>query len=114
MKLSLCSKTKGIEAYADYDEHAGTFTVLAGSKVSSDVVTTGTFRGAKSVLKVREEHVIGNQVIKNATFKSASTAANFVTGRSTNGLIAWKNKDGETLRKYFEMSGKGCGINARK
>ena len=114
MKLSLCSKAKGIEAYADFDENAGTFTVLVGSKVSGDVVTTGTFRGSNSVLNARKEHVVGNTVIKNAVFKSASTAGNFVTGRSTNGLLAWKNEDGETLRKYFEKSGKGCGTNARK
>ena len=34
-------------------------------------------------------------------FKSPSTAANFVTGRSTNGLIAWKNIDKKTIKELI-------------
>lgn len=100
MRLSIYSKVKGIEAYADYDKAAGTFTVLKGSKVSDGVATTGKFRGAKSVIRAREEFVTDRLVSKDAVFNSASTAANFVTGRSTNGLVAWKTEDGKKLRDY--------------
>lgn len=40
------------------------------------------------------------------TFKSASTAAIFVTGGSTNGLTAWKTKEGKTIKEAIkEISG---------
>ena len=42
--------------------------------------------------------VDGTRVIKDVPFKSASTAANFVTGASTNGLTAWKDENGKTLK----------------
>ena len=38
---------------------------------------------------------------QDVAFKSASTAANFVTGRSTNGLITWKNSDGIILKSLL-------------
>lgn len=41
------------------------------------------------------------KVIKDAVFKSSSTAANFVTGTSTNGLMAWKNEDGIKLKQLI-------------
>ncbi|EFA23833.1 hypothetical protein BIFGAL_02942 [Bifidobacterium gallicum DSM 20093 = LMG 11596] len=37
-------------------------------------------------------------VSKDVHFKSASTAANFVTGASTNGMAAWKTKDGKSIK----------------
>ena len=36
---------------------------------------------------------------KDAHFTSASTAASFVTGASTNGMTAWKTKGGKTLKE---------------
>ncbi len=42
--------------------------------------------------------VDGARVIKDMSFKSVSTAANFVTGASTNGLTAWKDESGKTLK----------------
>ena len=37
----------------------------------------------------------------NVQFKSSSSAANFVTGMSTNGLLAWKNEDGIPLKNLI-------------
>ena len=102
MKLSLCSRQKDIEAYAHYDEKDKTFTVLKGSKISAEVATTGAFRGANSILKAREGCVTDRIVTRDVVFKSASTAANFVTGRSTNELIAWKAEDGIKLKQYLK------------
>ncbi len=101
MKLFLCSKQKDIEAQAYFDEQNKTFTVLKGSKVSAEVVTTGTFRGSNSILQARSEYVTDRIVTRDVVFNSASTAANFVTGRSTNGLITWKTEDGITLKQYL-------------
>ena len=36
---------------------------------------------------------------RDVLFTSSSTAGNFVTGFSTNGLTAWKTKDGKPLKE---------------
>ena len=93
MELFLRTKA-GVYATGDYDPITKTLTVKKGSTVSPDVHTTGKFRSANSVIKYRERYCDGIVTKEDVVFKSASTAANFVTGRSTNGLITWKNKDG--------------------
>ncbi len=45
------------------------------------------------------------EILKDCTFKSPSTAAQFVTGRSVNGYNAWKVEDGKTLGKYLKENG---------
>ena len=75
--------------------------VLKGSVVAPDVHTDGKFRSANSVIKYREQYCDGLKTRQDVVFKSASTAANFVTGRSTNGLIKWKNGDGVILRSLL-------------
>lgn len=69
--------------------------------MSSKITRSEKFRGAKSIETAREGVVKEGKVIKDITFKSASTAANFVTGASTNGLIVWKDKDGNTLKSII-------------
>lgn len=102
MQLFLISEKLDIRAKAEYDKKKGVFTVLKGSKVSATVNHKGTFRGAASIEKSRSQGtVVDCVVMKDATFKSASTAANFVTGRSTNGLLAWKDKNGVSLKKIL-------------
>ncbi len=98
MKLYLNRKNKAIEAVAEYNFENGSITVLKGSTVSATVAHSEKFHGAKSIEKSRSEYVENGIVIKDACFKSASTAANFVTGSSTNGHTAWKNENGNTLQ----------------
>ncbi len=100
MELFLRTKT-GVNASGDYDSVSKTLTVQKGSIVSPEVHTTGKFRSANSVIKYRELYCDGIITKEDVVFKSASTAANFVTGRSTNGLITWKNKDGKTLKSLI-------------
>ena len=69
--------------------------------VSATIAYTEKYRGAKSIEKSREGVIKGNVLQKNVTFKSASTAANFVTGTSTNGLTAWKDKNGKTIKELM-------------
>ena len=102
MKLYIKRKNNTIEAVAEYDSENGSVTVLKGSIVSANIAYSEKFRGAKSIEKCRSEYVENGIVIKDAYFKSASTAANFVTGSSTNGLIAWKSENGKTLRCIFK------------
>ena len=98
MKLYIKRKNKTIEAVAEYDLENGSVTVLKGSTVSATIAYSEKFRGAKSIEKRRSEYVENGIVIKDVYFKSASTAANFVTGSSTNGLTAWKSENGNTLQ----------------
>lgn len=98
MKLYIERKNKTIEAVAEYNLENSSVTVLKGSTVSANIAYSEKFRGAKSIEKSRSKYVENGIVIKDAYFKSASTAANFVTGSSTNGLTAWKSENGKTLQ----------------
>lgn len=102
MKLFLKTKA-GINATGEYDFATKTMVVKKGSIVSDDIHTEGKFRSANSVKKYREIYCKGNITQTDAVFNSASTAANFVTGRSTNGLLAWKNSDGKPLKELIEQ-----------
>lgn len=97
--LYLTSKMKNISATGEYNSATKQFTVLKGSRVSDSISQSTTFSGRRTVEKNRRNTVIDCIVVKDITFKSASNAANFVTGYCTNGLIAWKNKEGQTLRE---------------
>lgn len=99
MKLYINRKKSGIEATCDYNPTDGTFVVLKGSKVSAEIAHSEKFRGAGSIEKARAG-VVRNQIVtKDVVFKSASTSANFVTGASTNGLEAWKDENGVSLKE---------------
>ena len=100
MKLYL--KRSYADAVAEYDLETGAFVVKKGSRVSDDISYTEKFRGALAIEKFRAQFVKNGIVVKDALFKSPSTAANFVTGRSTNGLTAWKDENGDYLRKTIK------------
>lgn len=106
MRLYLTRPRSNIKAIADYDMASKSFVVLKDSTISETIAYSEKFRGAKSIEKSRVGVVDGTRVIKNVPFKSASTAANFVTGASTNGLTAWKDESGKTLKMILvEMEG---------
>ncbi len=100
MKLYLTVAKENVKAIAEYDEKTKEFKVLKGSTVCKDISHSATFSG-NSIKKVRDRSVENNTVIKDVTFKSASTAANFVTGTSTNGLMVWKDKEGKRLKQIL-------------
>ena len=101
MKVFIDRKKSGINAIAEFDPASKAVTVLQGSILSDTIAYTATFRGAKSIEKSREGVLVGNVLQRNIPFKSASTAANFVTGRSTNGLTAWKDENGKTIKEII-------------
>lgn len=94
-------KRNGIYAKGIYNIETRSLVVLKGSTVSETVSHSGKFRSANSVEKYREQFVKGTKVVADIEFKSASTAANFVTGISTNGLVAWKNEEGKTIKEIM-------------
>lgn len=104
MKVYLSGRKGQVDAIAEYLIDSGELIVLKGSRISESVAG-GKFRSARSVENRRSEGDVKNSVVvKDMHFKSASAAANFVTGRSTNGLIAWKTKEGKTLKAYLSES----------
>lgn len=82
---------------------SGGFTVCKGSKISAKVVDSME-KYVKSYYELRNKLIL-NEVIKNGEFtidyefSAPSAAADVILGCSTNGLTAWKNKDGEILKK---------------
>lgn len=55
------------------------------------------------IRKYRFESAEDSVLARDVFFKSPSTAANFVTGCSTNGLTAWKTVEGEPIRDLLAM-----------
>ena len=98
MKVYLRRRNGGVAATGIFDELTRSLTVLKGSRVSDQVHHTEKFRGAKTIDVLREKYVVNGVVKEDVIFKSASTAANFVTGSSTNGLTSWKTEDGIQLK----------------
>ncbi len=101
MKVYLIREKSGIKAVGEFSPSTNELKVKKGSVVSAEIKYTGKFRGAKSVEKSRQGVIENNTVIKDVIFKSPSTAANFVTGNSTNGLIAWKDTKGITIKELL-------------
>lgn len=99
MEVFLKRKNGSTDAKGIYDSGSKTLTVLKDSIVSETVAHTERFRGANTIEKYREQYCKGREVKENVVFKSASTAANFVTGSSTNGLTAWKDVNGKSLKE---------------
>lgn len=102
MKLYLKSKAKNIDAIGEYNLETGEFIVLKGSVLSENVVSQGTFRGTKAILKAREGCVKENVLLEDKKFTSSSTAANFVRGASSNGLLCWKDESGRPLKEILK------------
>lgn len=100
MKLILKSKKNLHYAEAEWDgEH---IIVLSGSKINPTVA----FPQMSEELKhMREDRAIVNEqhvLLVDMKFASPSSAAQFVTGRSVNGYIAWRPDDKMSLKEYLK------------
>lgn len=99
MRVYLKSRSGSYEATGEYNKITKELIVLKESKVSASI-SNGSFRSARSVDKCRREVCTeGGIVLKDILFKSPSSAANFVTGCSTNGMLAWKDENGSSLKE---------------
>lgn len=105
MEVYLKGRVIGYDAKGEYDKETRKLIVYKGSRVSPDVSYTKTFKAAAKIEEARKGAVENGIVLHDIEFTSASTAANFVTGRSTNGMIAWKTVEGKSLNEEI------CGYN---
>lgn len=99
MKIQMVSKKLNYKATAELNQDDKTVTVLKGSTLYADIQYSISFRGAKTIANKRQGIVKNNILTEDTTFKSLSTAANFVSGRSSNGLIKWKTEDGKNVKE---------------
>ena len=100
MKVYLEKKKHNVKAVGEYDKSSNSLTVLSGSLLSADISYTEKFRGSKSIANKRESvSIVDNVLQEDVPFKSPSTAGNFVTGRSTDGLTAWKDENGRSIKE---------------
>jgi hypothetical protein len=107
--LYLLKAARGAEASGQPSDEG--FTVFKGSKASKDVVPS--YPASLSALRQRllqqgklEEVATGYVFNTDLTFRSPSTAAMIVMGRSANGLAEWKQENGKSL-KEAETEGVG-------
>ena len=98
MKVYIKRIKSQIDAVGEYDLTSNQLTVLKGSIVSIGVRHSEKFNGGKIIEKMRMENTKNRIVIKDITFKSPSSASNFVTGQSSNGWIEWKDEKGRKLK----------------
>ena len=77
------------------------FVLLKGSKVSQKSAShlSESLRNRRD----RAPKDQNNCLLEDVLLNSPSTAANFLIGQQTNGLIAWKNESGETLKSIREQ-----------
>lgn len=75
------------------------YTLLAGSQISpvESELLPEIIKLARINAKISSENILQ----ENITFKKPSSAAEFVTGLSTDGYESWKTKQGKTLNKFL-------------
>lgn len=101
MKLILKSKKALHYAEALYD--GDKITIQRGAKINP-IDSFPKMSGA--IKKMRcDRNVVSNEgvLLVDLSFESLSTAAQFVTGRSVNGYIAWRPDDKMSLKTYKEQ-----------
>lgn len=98
MRVYLTRRNSEIKAIGEYNKDTKGLTVLKGSVVSSKIAYSEKFKGSATIEKYREQYTKDCVVTQDVQFKSSSTAANFFTGSSTNGLVAWKDENGTKLK----------------
>ena len=107
MEIKVSIKQRVGQAFAEgiYSENG--FIVKAGGCISKDFAAH--IQGGASAKKYRDDKEFvdrNGKILKDCAFKSPSTAAMFVTGRSTNGYVAWKIEDGKkSLGEYLKEKG---------
>jgi len=83
------------------------FVVLRGSRIAnSEVPSTPKAVRAKRAALIADKQIAEFVLMKDILFSSPSLAAAVVMGRSANGMIEWKLKDGSSLKDNQAPSSK--------
>ena len=106
MRIDIKISSKKTEAHAEAVYSGSTVIVKAGGVISKDFADH--IKGGKEAKALRDDRTCVSSegiILKDCEFDSPSTAAQFVTGRSTNGYEAWKVEDKVSLGKYLHEKG---------
>lgn len=101
IEVVLKGRNHAYEAVGVFDGKG--ITVKKGSRISQDV----SAKIQPIVIKLRKDKTIVDDnfiLLQDVSFESASTAASFVSGTISNGLIRWRDKNGFTLRALQEKN----------
>ncbi|MPM42425.1 hypothetical protein SDC9_89090 [bioreactor metagenome] len=102
LEVYLTSKDKSCDAKGTYAERS--FIVKKGSRIRLDFANH--IRGGNTAKSFRDNpNVVDSDgiLLVSCTFTSPSTAAQFVTGRSTNGYTAWHVDRKTTLKTHLSL-----------
>ena len=97
LKLHTVSRDNLFDANAVYED--GKVKVTKGSRINMGF--SAAFKPSELVMSmINNPDVVGKDgvLLKDVTFNSLSTAATFVAGRVSNGMITWKTQDGKYVR----------------
>lgn len=100
IKVYLTNKKRSYDAKGTYNEK--TFVVKKGSRIQLEFAKH--IIGGHKAKSYREDPKyvdIDGNVLKDCVFGSSSTAAQFVTGRSANGFIAWRVDKKTNLKRFL-------------
>lgn len=106
MEIQVKLAPRNGSCYAEGIFDGSLFTVKKGGKINPDFAKH--IRGGKCAKNYRENpEYVDNEgtILKDCDFTSPSTAAQFVTGRSTNGYEAWKIDSKKNLGDYMKEKG---------
>lgn len=101
ISLAIKRKDGKAEAYGIYED--GKITVKKGSRIKKD--SDSVMKGYGDAKRARADNSVVDEngvVLKDITFNSASMAAVFVMGTSTNGLKVWKTEKNEKLEEVIK------------
>lgn len=104
VKVYLSNRARTIKAEGIYNTENKTIIVKAGAIVSETISESKSFGGVNKIIKLRNQNCKGLITQNDIEFKSASTAANFILGTSTNGLLAWRDIEGNKLKDLINLS----------
>ena len=92
MLVTMKSTRTNYDAQGEYNPDTKKLILKKGSKVSDSI---GHYKGADNIRKKRGALCKNGILTEDFEFGSASTAACFVTGTSTNGLTTWRDQSGK-------------------
>ncbi len=98
MTVYLKSRRSTWSAIGEFNIEDNTLLVKKGAIVSDKIAQ---FRAASKIARERDVKTVNGILQEDTIFSSPSTAANFITGASTNGLAAWKTADGKSLKTFL-------------
>ena len=106
MKIEMAIINKGGRFSAEGIYDGEKVVVKKGGIINANFATS--IRGGKLSKQYRADrsYVSENfEILEDCVFKSPSTAAQFVTGRSVDGYNAWKVNNGQSLGEYLKEKG---------